>query len=413
MTVGPDAAAMPVLAGLRVVEAAAFVAAPLGGMTLAQLGADVIRIDPIGGGLDQHRWPVTDDDVSLFWCGLNKAKRSITIDLASPEGRELAMALICAPGPDAGLLLTNLAPRGFLDPLALRARRPDLIQLTVQGDRHGGNAVDYTVNPKVGLPYLTGVGDVDVAVNHVLPAWDLVTGHMAAVGLLAAERHRRLTGEGRHITLALADMALSVMGHLGFLAEAELGQRRPRLGNELFGAFGRDFVSADGVRLMVVGLTPRQWRGLCRATGLVDAMQALSRELGLDLDREGDRYRARAEIAALIGPWIAARSVADIATAFDAHGVCWCRYQGVADLVGSDPECSPANPMFSRVEQPGVGPLLMPGPALDFVGLPRAPVRPAPRLGEHAEPVLAQVLGLGSAEIGRLIDAGVVGRPPV
>ncbi len=82
-----------VLAGLRIVESAAFVAAPSAGMTLAQLGADVIRIDPLGGGLDAHRWPITKDGKSLYWAGLNKGKRSIRIDIAKPEGRELAAAL--------------------------------------------------------------------------------------------------------------------------------------------------------------------------------------------------------------------------------------------------------------------------------------------------------------------------------
>jgi len=85
-----------ILCGLRIVEASAFVAAPLGGMTLAQLGADVIRIDPLAGGLDHRRWPVTDENVSLFWCGLNKAKRSVAIDLASGEllaGSGLALSM--------------------------------------------------------------------------------------------------------------------------------------------------------------------------------------------------------------------------------------------------------------------------------------------------------------------------------
>ena len=71
---------------MRVVEAAAFVAAPLGGMTLAQMGADVIRIDALGGGLDYRRWPVTDDGTSLFWCGLNKSKRSVALDLSVAGG---------------------------------------------------------------------------------------------------------------------------------------------------------------------------------------------------------------------------------------------------------------------------------------------------------------------------------------
>jgi 2-methylfumaryl-CoA isomerase len=75
------------------------------------------------------------------------------------------------------------------------------------------------------VPLITGLGRRRRAVNHVLPAWDLVTGQMAATGLLAAERHRRLTGAGQHVMLALEDMALAVMGHLGFIAEAELGER--------------------------------------------------------------------------------------------------------------------------------------------------------------------------------------------
>jgi crotonobetainyl-CoA:carnitine CoA-transferase CaiB-like acyl-CoA transferase len=79
-----------ILEGMRIVEGSAFVAAPLGGMTLAQLGADVIRFDPIGGGLDRGRWPITDEGRSLFWAGLNKGKRSIQVDLGSPAGRELA-----------------------------------------------------------------------------------------------------------------------------------------------------------------------------------------------------------------------------------------------------------------------------------------------------------------------------------
>ena len=95
------------LSGLRVIEGSAFVAAPLAGMTLAQQGADVIRFDPIGGGLDYTRWPITADGTSLYWHGLNKGKRSIAVDIRSAPGRELISALICAPGTDAGIFLTN------------------------------------------------------------------------------------------------------------------------------------------------------------------------------------------------------------------------------------------------------------------------------------------------------------------
>ena len=396
-----------ILAGMRVVEISAFVAAPLGGMTLAQMGADVIRIDGLNGGLDYHRWPVTADNTSLFWAGLNKAKRSVAIDINQPQGRELAQALITAPGDDAGLLLTNFPDRGWLDYHTLRGQRPDLIQLTIQGDRHGGSAVDYTVNPRLGLPYLTGPQDSVDAVNHVLPAWDLITGQMAAVGLLAAERQRRRDGTGQHIKLALEDVALAVMGHLGFLAEAQLGQHRQRHGNNLFGAFGRDFVTSDGQRIMLIGLTLKQWRSLCDVTGINEQVQALAQQLNVNLDHEGQRFHARDQLAALITPWVAARSLEDITAIFEASGVCWSRYQSVATLLAEDPSCSEQNPLFRQLAHPGIGNLLTPGLPLRFADSYRPP-QIAPQLGADTEAVLMDVLGLSSSEFGALHDQGLV-----
>lgn len=116
----------PVLEGLRIIEGSAFVAAPLGGMTLAQLGAEVIRFDAIGGGLDYQRWPVTKEGVSLFWAGLNKGKKSIQIDLRSDEGREIVTRLITEPGPDNGIFLSNFPETGWLADSNLRSLREDL-----------------------------------------------------------------------------------------------------------------------------------------------------------------------------------------------------------------------------------------------------------------------------------------------
>ena len=399
---------MGILAGLRLVEVSAFVAAPSAGLAMAQMGAEVIRIDDIRGGLDSRRWPVTQDNVSLFWQGLNKNKRSVAIDIRKPEGQELAREIICAPGDDAGLLLTNFPPSNWLSYESLCEFRKDLIQLTVMGDRQGGSAVDYTVNPTVGVPFFTGPEEHDVPVNNVLPAWDCVTGQMAVSGLLAAERHRSRTGEGQHIKLALEDVAMATMGSLGFLAEAEFGVERERSGNYLYGAFGRDFISADGVRFMVVGLTPKQWRGLCEATGLTEELQRLATAKGLDFSREGDRYMARREIAALIESWATQRSIEDIEIAFARERVCWSRYRSVTDMVQSDPNCSPNNPMFVRQEQPAVGKFLMAGSPLEFGRLDREDTDIAPRLGEHTEEVLSQVLHLSSGEIGRLSERDVV-----
>lgn len=396
-----------ILSGMRVIEGAAFVAAPSGAMTLAQLGADVIRFDMIGGGLDYRRWPVDDNNQSLFWAGLNKGKRSIAVDFRKPEGQEILSRLIGSPGDDAGMFLSNFPARGWLSYERLKSQRPDLIYMNLTGDRHGGSAVDYTVNCEVGFPYLTGDGGAPV--NHVLAAWDVITGQTLALGLLAAERHRRITGEGQLIKLALADVALATLGNLGFIAEAQLsGRDRQACGNYLFGAYGKDFETADGRRVMIVGLTRNQWQGIREATGLGQEFDQLGERLGLDLRREGDRFVAREQLTGLLEPWFAARSFAQVSAALSEHGVCWGKYQSVHQLVSEDPECSSANPLFSEVEQPGIGKYLMPSSPLEFAAFERQPVTSAPTLGQHTEEILAEVLNLDGPEIARLYDKGVV-----
>ena len=122
------------LTGLRVVEGASFIAGPSCGLHLAQMGAEVIRFDAIGGGPDFHRWPLAPgSDASLYWEGLNKGKKSIAIDLGSPEGRELAVAIATAPGDTAGLFLTNYPLTGFLSHEALKTKRADILSVRVLG----------------------------------------------------------------------------------------------------------------------------------------------------------------------------------------------------------------------------------------------------------------------------------------
>ncbi len=399
----------PVLSGLRIVEGSAFVAAPLGGMTLAQLGADVIRFDAIGGGLDYHRWPVTEEGVSLFWAGLNKGKRSIQIDLRRPEGRELVADVITAPGPEAGIFLSNFPEGGWLGDAALRARRPDLIYVNIIGNPDESTAVDYTVNPSSGFAYATGPSGSMMPTNHVLPAWDTATGLTAAVGLLAAERYRTRFSEGQLVKVSLTDVAFAMVANLGYLAQAQLTHNdRTQIGNDLYGAFGRDFPTKDGRRLMVVAISLKQWQSLADATGITEHLPAIEAALGVDLRQEGDRFQARDAIAAFIAPFISRHSLTELRQIFDAHGVCWGPYQTFTQLVNDDPRCSSANPMFTKVDQPGVGRVLVPGSPLAFSEVTRQRPEPSPRLGEHTAQVLAEVLGMSDHEIGLLHDKGIV-----
>jgi 2-methylfumaryl-CoA isomerase len=405
-----------VLEGMRIVEGSAFVAAPLGGMAMAQLGADVIRFDPIGGGLDRKRWPVTADGQSLFWAGLNKGKRSIQVDLRSEEGRELVQALITAPGPEAGLFLTNFPARGFLDYGKLSERRPDLIMANIVGNADGSSAVDYTVNPASGFPWATGPRNLSVPFNHLLPAWDAITGMLATTSLLAAERRRARSGEGQCVRVALSDVAFWMVANLGKVAEVQINRHeRVKDGNYLYGAFGRDFLTRDGRRVMIVALTLRQWRNLVEATGLGEAFDTIAKLMDVDLDEEGGRFAAREVIGATLKPWVLTRTLEEVRAIFDSHDVSWGPYQTFTQLVEEDPRCSADSEMFEEVEQPGIGTYVMPASPLDFSAAERLPPRRAPLLGEHTDEVLTEVLGLSDAEIGRLSDravvAGVVAAP--
>jgi 2-methylfumaryl-CoA isomerase len=155
--------------------------------------------------------------------------------------------------------------------------------------------VDYTVNPALGFPDATGPEGSTEPVAHVLPAWDCIAGNMVVTALLAAERKRLRHGQGSGVDLSLKDVAAAMLGHLGIIGEVEVnGAAREKSGNALYGAYGQDFVCADGRRVMVIGLTDRQWRGLLNVTGMREAMAALELRLGESLSDEGARFRHRA-----------------------------------------------------------------------------------------------------------------------
>ena len=311
-----------ILSGLRIVEGSAFVAAPLCGMTLAQMGADVIRFDLPGGGIDYRRWPMAHTGLSIYWASMNKGKRSLAVDFRQPEGQELLTELITAPGEDRGILSTNFPMRGWLDYETLRTLRNDLIAMNITGNPDGSVAVDYTVNAAVGFPFVTGPGADQAPVNHVFPGWDVSTGYAAAAGILAAERHRRLTGEGQYIKLSLADVAFATVGNLGYIGEVQINnEERPNIGNGVYGSYGADFATSDGRRVMIIAVSVAQWNKLVEATNTGDAMAQVETELGLDFTREEHRFEAREPIGDLIGAWCAAHTLAEVRAAFDQHNV--------------------------------------------------------------------------------------------
>jgi 2-methylfumaryl-CoA isomerase len=394
------------LPGLTVIEASSFVASPTAGLYLAQMGAEVIRVDQIGGGPDFHRWPITDNGDSLYWENLNRAKKSLALDIGRPEGRELLQALVRATGQ----LITNFPVKGFLSHETLSKGRPDLITVRVMGWADGSPALDYTVNNAVGYPMLTGAGPEPV--NHVLPAWDLLTGAYASFALMAALRQRDSTGKGGEIRIPLSDVAIGTVANLGSIAEVmDTGADRPRLGNTVFGLFGRDFITRDGKRTMIVVVTHRQWANLIAALDLDEAIAKVEAQRGVSFAKDdGLRFTHRDALFPLFETAIAARDHADLAAAFDAGGIVHSAYGTMADGV-RDPRLVTENPIFGTADDPSGTRYPAVGAFATLPAEARRPPAPAPRNGQHSEEILAERLGLSSGEIANLFDNGIASPP--
>ena len=393
------------LSGLSLIEATSFVAGPSAGLYCAQMGAEVIRVDQVGGGPDFRRWPVTRENNSLYWENLNRGKLSVALNLSDAKGRELLQELVRTTGQ----FITNFPADGFLSHAKLAEGRPDLVTVRVMGWADGSPALDYTVNNAVGYPMMTGAGPEPV--NHVLPAWDLLSGAYAAFALLAAIQHRAATGAGGEVRVPLSDVAIGTVANLGGIAEVLYsGENRPRLGNTVYGLFGRDFVARDGQRTMIVVVTPRQWAKLLGALDLTQAVAAIEQAKGVSFATDdGLRFAHRGALFPLFEAAFAARDHAELAAALDVSGIVHSAYRTTLEAA-HDPRLVGENPMFSQTsDNPSGFAYPAAGPFGTVPQQDRGQPEPAPRNGQHSEQVLSERLGLASGEIARLIDAGVVG----
>jgi len=397
------------LEGLSVIEASSFVASPTAGLYCAQMGAEVIRVDHKEGGLDYDRYMLTREGRSLSWENLNRAKKSVALDLRRDEGRELLVEL----SAKTGNLITNLPEKSFLSHEAVAARRTDLVSVRIMGWHDGRQAMDFTVNAASGYPLMCGPEEWDERsappVNQVLPAWDFITGAYCAFALLAAIRHRDATGEGSELRVPLGDVAIGTMANSGAMAEMLYrGGDRERLGNAIWGAFGRDFRTADGVRFMVAALTAKQWRGLVAAFDLADEIAALEAGTGADFS-PGDRprFEHRHALFDLFQTHAGAMDWSELSARLAAHGTTFERYRTMHEAA-TDPQLVDDNPLF------GPSPANPSGYAYpatrSFANIPERDVgdpAPAPYLGQHTEEVLAERLGLSSGAIGDLVDRDI------
>jgi len=393
----------PVLAGIRVIDLGVGVAIPETGTLLADLGAEVIKIESTANVDFLRRVTVEPDRPNRSWT-FNDASRghlSICLDLRTPRGRELALQLCAA----ADVVLENnrggVVRAWGLDYDDVRRRRPDVIYVASQGYGRGGplgeaSAYGPLNSAFAGVTWLWNHPDAPYPAGSSLNHPDHVAAKLAAVAVLAALEHRRRTGEGQLLEMSQAETAAWLLGEV-YLQRSATGEPARQRGNAVDYACPHGVYPAAGtdrwLAIAVVG--DEAWERFARCLGW-----APEPDLG-SLDR---RLAIREAIDARVAAWTQARSADEAAAVLQAAGVSAMPVQN-GDDHRADPHLA-ARGAIITVEHPELGPERHSGTPIRLGRTPLAAPRAAPCLGADSEDVLTRVLGLRRDEVAGLLEDG-------
>ena len=399
----PAPAAAGPLAGLKVLELGQLIAGPFAAKTLADFGAEVIKIEAPGSGDPLRKWRLLKDGTSVWWQVQSRNKRSVALDLRQPEAQEIVRQL----ARDADVLIENFRPGAMEDwglgPDALLAMNPRLIMLRISGygqtgpyrDRPGFGVVAEAMS---GLRHLTGEpGRVPVRVG--VSIGDTLAALHGVIGVLMALQHRQVSGHGQVIDVALYEAVFNCMESL--LPEySAFGAVRGPAGSALPGiAPSNAYRCADGAYALIAGNGDSIFRRLMLCIGRPD----LASDASL-ADNTG-RVDRVAELDAAIGQWTEGLTVADVLAQLESAEVPSGKIYSVADIA-SDPHYA-ARGMLQQVTMPDGTPLAVPGFVPKLSATPGGHRRNAPTLGQDSDAVLREI-GLTDAQISALRQRGVV-----
>jgi formyl-CoA transferase len=392
------------LAGVRVLEATTMWAGPMCGCVLADFGADVVKVEMPGGEVVRRLPPMlpgTDPPVGFLQATVNRNKRSLVLDLRTPDGRDVFLRLAAR----ADVIVENFRPgvmqRYGLSYAEVCRVRPDVVYVSISGfgqwgpesDRAGYDPIAQAAS---GWLALNGEPQGQAVKAPTFLADDLAGLH-AALGALAALRHRDQTGEGQHVDVSLLDAMLFQSN--GYLTLGALGDALPRLGNEFrIAAPARVYRCADG-EVMVGVVLDAQWRSLTQIVGRP--------ELGSDARyaTTAARLARRAEVDAVLADWVAPRTTREIVVAFLAAGLAVSPVRSYAECA-SDPHVRERE-MLVPVAHEGGAALPITGPPAKLSRTPTTVRSAAPALGADTDAVLAEA-GLDAAAIAALRAKGVI-----
>jgi crotonobetainyl-CoA:carnitine CoA-transferase CaiB-like acyl-CoA transferase len=403
------------LAGTLVLDLSRVLAGPWATQTLADLGAEVIKVERPGAGDDTRAWgpPFTTDtggepSDAAYYFAANRNKRSITVDMARPEGAELLRRLAAK----ADVVVENFKTGGLkkygLDWPSLKAVNPRLVYCSITGfgqtGPYAGRAgYDYMIQAMGGLMSITGQADGEPGAEPMkvgVAVADLFTGLYAANGILAALLHARATGQGQHLDIALFEVQAAMLANQASnffasgVAPTRMGNAHPNL------APYQPFPTEDGAIVIAVG-NDGQFRALCAAVG--------APELGQDARflTNALRVRNRPALAEALRPLMRARSTDAWIEALEAAGVP-CGPINTIDRVFAEPQAQARGLVVEQTRDDLADPVRTVASPLRLSETPVAYRNAPPALGADTEAVLHERLGLPLEEIARLQGSGVV-----
>lgn len=381
------------LDGVKVLDLSRVLAGPWSTQTLADLGADVWKVESPGSGDDTRSWlpPALEGESTYFLCA-NRSKRSIAVDFKQPEGQEILRRMAAAADIVVENFRIGTLERYGLDYVTLASVNPRLIYCSISGygrnsERANEPGYDFAIQAESGLMSITGVPDGEPMKVGVAVV-DILSGMNATQAILAALIKRGATGRGQHIDIALFDSAVAVLANVGS-AYLAAGTVPKRYGNAhpTVAAY-QTFATRDGTIALAAG-NDRQFQILCRHV-LNDPELAESPRFASNRNR----IENREELETLLSRHFAADTSASWIARLRKHGVPVGKIQTVAEALAA-PDLERRN-MVITAEDAKFGQLKLIGSPL---GMPVRPPTSPPRLGEHTDQLLAEILGATADEI--------------
>lgn len=391
------------LEGVRVLDLATFIAAPFAGGLFAEYGADVVKVEQPGSGDALRELGPKANGRGLFWALEARGRRAVTLNLREPRGQALALRLI----ERADIVLENFRPgtleRWSLGYERMRAVNPGVILVRVSaygqtGPYAGRPGFGRIAQAFGGLTYLAGHPDRPPVNPGTATLADYAAGLFAASAALAALDHRRRTGEGQQIDISLYESIFRLCDVLALEYDA-LGVVRERRGSDAHAAPHNHYPTADGKWVAIACTSDRIFRRL----------NALMGEDGFGEDpglaTMAQRSGRRRELDARVSAWTGHHTLAELRARLDAAEVPNAPISSIADIV-EEPHVQERGTLMT-VDDPEIGPVLMPSPVARFSRTPAEIQRPAPRLGEHNAEVYGE-LGLSASDLAALQAAGII-----